>query len=378
MAALTVRLFFLCGWLLLFAGPTFGQGDYQRTKDGKTFVWNADPKPGEAAAWFGDRDSDGYSSGVGTLTWYTSKGNVYARYFGNMVHGKFNGPVNVHSNGKTEHAIFVDGQRTTRWGVGPAPSRTVAENRLTPAKREVVAKAQKGKNPPSSDYGAASAQPASALEGVRRGQSPKPNPELLTAGSPAGGRSTRPNPKAETPTSNSDSFPEQTPNSRPSTLDAQDSAAEPLPPAEAPDDVNRRPNYNALRPQASQKPEAQVDDSLRSLVRPPSSLRSSPEAAVSPETEATSGGEKPETATSSEPNEHLTEEEAIALADAEARAQGYHLDEYQRPIADYSSVNDKWSLFYDQRPVGDVPEIRKYFTVKIDGKTKKTLIEPAP
>jgi hypothetical protein len=341
MVALTVRLLFLSGGLLLFASFAFAQGDYQRTKDGKTFVWNADPKPGDEAAWFGDRDSDGYANGVGTLTWYTTKGNVYARYFGNMVHGKFNGPVNVHSSGKTEHAIFVEGQRTTRWAVGPAPSRTVADHPLRPLKQEAVAKAGNAEK----------AQPASALDLRGRGERAMLNSENGGA---------------------------QPPNSRPSTLHAQHSTAEPPPPAEAPDNVNRLPDEIASKPTASQNSQARAEDSLRSLVRPPSSLRSSPEAAVSPEPEASPGDQKPEAAASSEANGHLTEDEAIALADTEARVQGYHLDEYQRPKADYSAVNDKWSLFYDQRPVGDVPEIGKYFTVRIDDKTKKTSIEPAP
>ncbi len=143
---MVVRLFCLCGVLLpVFAGVAFGQGTYQHAKDGKTIVWNNDPKPGDAAAWFGDRDIEGYATGFGTLSWYTAqqqeKSTLYARYFGRMVRGKFDGPVNVHSKGKTDHAIFVDGQRTTRWAAGRAPSRSVAQQPTKPAKPERIAEA---------------------------------------------------------------------------------------------------------------------------------------------------------------------------------------------------------------------------------------------
>ena len=125
----------------MFAGVAFGEGTYQRTKDGKTIVWNNDPKSGDTAAWFGDRDAEGYATKVGTLTWYTSNGAVYARYFGNVVRGKFDGMVNVHFKGRTDHAIFVDGQRTTRWAAGRAPSFRVAQQPTKPAKPERTAEA---------------------------------------------------------------------------------------------------------------------------------------------------------------------------------------------------------------------------------------------
>src|SRR5438552_7897851 len=141
MSAMSTRFLFVCAAFLGFASVALGEGTYQRTKDGKTVVWNADPKPGDVAAWWGDRDREGYASGFGTLTWYKTQGatgstEIYARYFGNMVRGKFNGAVNAHSKGKTAHAIFVDGTRTARWAAGPAPSRRIAEPRLESAKQE--------------------------------------------------------------------------------------------------------------------------------------------------------------------------------------------------------------------------------------------------
>src|ERR1700674_2242473 len=122
---LRLRSILVCGGLLLFANVAFAQGEYQEAKDRKTLIWNGTPKPGETATWDGDRDKEHYATGFGALTWYTDKGSVYALYYGNMVHGKLEGPVNVHTNGRTGHAYFVDGGRVTGWAHGPAPSRMV-------------------------------------------------------------------------------------------------------------------------------------------------------------------------------------------------------------------------------------------------------------
>src|SRR5689334_8069480 len=123
MTSVTARFLSVCGCLSIIASAAFAAGEYQHTRDDKTIVWNAAPKPGDAASWFGDRDSDGYATGMGTLTWYTHDGEIYGRFFGNMVRGKFDGPVNVHVQGKTAHAMFQDGKRTTRWTAGRASSR---------------------------------------------------------------------------------------------------------------------------------------------------------------------------------------------------------------------------------------------------------------
>ena len=122
------RLLFVCAALLLFANVALGEGTYQRTRNGRTLVWNNHPKLGDKATWSGARDREGYARGFGTLIWYTKQSlfarpTPYARYWGNMVRGKFDGPVNVHSKRKTQFAIFADGVRTTRWATGPAPSR---------------------------------------------------------------------------------------------------------------------------------------------------------------------------------------------------------------------------------------------------------------
>jgi hypothetical protein len=119
---------------------TRGEGKYQPTRDGKTLVWNNHPKPGDVATWSGARDPDDYARGFGQLTWYTKergfvKPQLYARYWGRMVDGKFDGPVNVHAQRKTHYGIFIDGKRVTSWTRGTAPSRATARWRALVAKR---------------------------------------------------------------------------------------------------------------------------------------------------------------------------------------------------------------------------------------------------
>src|SRR5437660_11257970 len=126
------RLLFICAALFVLADVARGDGTYQRTRNGKTLVWNNHPKRGDEATWSGTRDRGGYARGFGTLIWYTKQSLLarptpYARYWGNMVRGKFDGPVNVHSKRKTHYAIFADGVRTTRWATGTAPSRGSAQ-----------------------------------------------------------------------------------------------------------------------------------------------------------------------------------------------------------------------------------------------------------
>jgi hypothetical protein len=136
----TGRLLLVCCALLGLTELAAGTGNYQSTKDGKTLVWNSDPKPGDVATWSGDRDREDYARGFGRLIWYTteprsSESELYARYWGRMVNGKFEGPVNVHSKRKTHHAIFIDGTRVTGWAPGTASSRANARWRMLVAKR---------------------------------------------------------------------------------------------------------------------------------------------------------------------------------------------------------------------------------------------------
>jgi hypothetical protein len=138
----TRRLLFVCVTLLVLVNFARGEGTYQRTRNGRTFVWNNYPKPDDEATWSGGRDREGYARGFGTLIWYTketgsTKPALYARYWGRMIRGKFNGPVNVHSKKKTHYAIFDDGVRTTRWSTGTAPLGASAKWRVAIARQRI-------------------------------------------------------------------------------------------------------------------------------------------------------------------------------------------------------------------------------------------------
>jgi hypothetical protein len=115
----------------------YGGGAYQRTKDGKTIVWNNNPKPGDEVTWSGKRDSNGYAVGLGTLTWYDGNPTavtgsnipfrrrtfLISRNTGNMVEGKFDGPVvSVDDRGKIYQLTFVNGKRVIDRKTAPAPA----------------------------------------------------------------------------------------------------------------------------------------------------------------------------------------------------------------------------------------------------------------
>ena len=152
--SVSARFFLVSGTLLLLLGIARGEGNYQRTRNGKTLVWNEHAKAGDEATWSGGRNGNGYARGFGTLVWYTKeagsrKPQLYARYWGNMVDGKFNGPINVHSKKKTHHAIFADGARVTRWTPGPAPSRMTSRQIALITKHNAVAVREAEPAPPA-------------------------------------------------------------------------------------------------------------------------------------------------------------------------------------------------------------------------------------
>jgi len=430
MSAVTARFLFVCGALLLSTSGVFADGEYQRTKNGKTMVWNNDPKPGDEAAWSGDRDREGYATGFGTLTWYTAqpkgesgsaKSVVYVRYWGNMVRGKFDGAVNAHSKGKTDYAIFADGKRTTRWAAGPAPSWRVAHSRAMPPaklaavreKENVLATAssssgeqlrklsragspthlrystpkpvreQGAQQAPNSEslreqaaqgpiedtpanklslQRAPPAKPAAAAEApadeppavketenaqpASAGPSPVAEPEvpaegprvvqaegaLATASSSAGEQSATPS---------SESFPEEA--AQPRTEDAPSVLIQPS-------------KESVAAPPTSKKSQAEVEDSLQSFVRPPSSLLAIPETAGSPEA-----------------SPRLIKEEVIRIANAAARTHGYNRADYERAEPLYNAAYNIWSVSYDQSAADGVEEAGKHFNVIVDDKTKGTV-----
>jgi hypothetical protein len=398
---LRLRLVSLCGSLLLvFASAALAEGEYQQTRDSKTMVWNSTPKPGETSSWAGDRDKENYASGFGDLTCYTANGKVYVRYYGNMVHGKFEGAVNAHTNDRTVHAYFVDGGRVTGWARGRAPSRmnlpeeAIIEKRKAAA--EKIAAAQKPKPEPEKHLAAAAPEtatkPKAEPEKIRSIASkssatpapvaPAPKPPTTVAEEkialarektekPASVFEPTPIPtKSEIGTQKSEvsgSTESSAPALGPATETTnQPSTQETAPVAERPvqnPEVSSLPPGN--RPSAAK---SDADVSLSTLVGPPSSLR----ATSIPET----ASEKTERSISSASStDKLTEAEAISLADTEARIQGYHVDEYQRPKVDHSAVKGKWALFYGLKQDADAQgNLLGTFTVTVEDKTKKVEI----
>jgi len=394
---LRLRLVPLCGSLLLvFASAALAEGEYQQTRDSKTMVWNSTPKLGETSSWAGDRDKENYASGFGDLTWYTANGKVYVRYYGNMVHGKFEGAVNAHTNGRTVHAYFVDGGRVTGWARGRAPSRmnlpeeAIIEKRKAAA--EKIAAAQKPKPEPEKHLAAAAPEtatkPKAEPEKIRSIASkssaapvaPAPKPPTVAEEKIAPAREKTEKPasvfeptpiptKSEIGTQKSEVSgsteslapglgPAMETTTQPSTQETASVAERPV----------QNPEARSLPP--GDRPSAAKSDanvSLSALVGPPSSLR----ATSIPETVP----EKTERSISSASStDKLTEAEAISLADNEARIQGYHVDEYQRPKVDHSGVKGKWALFYGLKQDADAEENPIAFTVTVEDKTKKVEI----
>jgi hypothetical protein len=144
---INARSFFVCSGLLLFMFASGGyaedEGSYQRTRDGKTLVWNSYPAKGDVAEWSGKQDKEGYATGQGTVIWYKmndskytfavkSKHIVDGSYTGKMVKGKFDGTVVrqdpapvVRFNTNPErifYATYENGKRTSKWFEGRPPS----------------------------------------------------------------------------------------------------------------------------------------------------------------------------------------------------------------------------------------------------------------
>src|SRR3954471_19223163 len=144
--------------LLVFAGNALAEGRDQRTRDGRTIVWNSAPKPDDAASWSGKRDPQRYATGNGTVTWYRMEKKYgtgirvpvenfvpVIRYSGNMVRGKLDGPVEAtDSKGKVFHATFTEGLRNENWMEGPldksAPAAAANTGTPAPSPAAVAAK----------------------------------------------------------------------------------------------------------------------------------------------------------------------------------------------------------------------------------------------
>ena len=400
--------FILMGFLLLASIALAATGEYQQTRDGKTTVWNGSPKSGESSSWAGARDKEGYATGFGTITWYTADGRVYAMYYGNMIRGKLDGPVNAHSRGKTAHAYFADGGRVTEWARGPAPARRqadwpvraqrVEEPKAEEAASETKPKKTKGGQPPGEVVTETKPKkPKPETETVRATERVAEKPEEKEQSPSRETAETQPSPQSE---SRKTAERPREEIKQPSAVAAMHAGPTPGPTQTASSSFSEPPKIaesqdlpvpaeTQLTPEpsveqktetteqpASQEPAAksETDSSLSALTGPPSSLRSG----SIPESPTPSKSETKSRSTSSPSGTHgvahLSEDEAIGLADIEARAKGYDLGEYQRPKADYSAVKDKWSLFYNLKDAKAGGGDLQPFSVTVEDKTKKVEI----
>jgi len=352
------------------------QGEYQQTKDGKTTIWNGTPRSGETATWNADRDKDDYATGFGALTWYTAKGKVYALYYGNMVRGKFEGAVNVHTNGRTAHAYFVDGGRVTAWVRGSAPSKMALPEEALIQKRKMEAETAAVKEEERVEVATkpTPAPPKTESEKVRSTEH--------IAGKPA---ATPPEPTppmvAEKQTEPAATAKDERPFEEPAAISTPAEERQTSEPAQSQNTEPPFPKDEQTVPQSASREEQPVishsptperatsatkserDVSLSTLAGPPASLRTT----TSP----------PKSDNESAPPERigaLTETEAINLADTEARIHGYPLDNYQRPKVDHSNVKGKWSLFYGLKDPAAKSAETGPFTVTVEDKTRKAEI----
>jgi hypothetical protein len=401
-SAVITRSFCICTLLLLqFASAAFAEGTYQRTKDGKTIVWNADPKPGDTATWVGDRDAERYATRVGTLTWYNARGTVYARFRGNMVRGKFNGTVNGYSKGKTAHAIFVAGQRTTRWAAGTAPS-----------------------------FGVAPTPPVATTEKIAKGESAEPrNPSLATA-SPAPSPSNReldvsasetvtrqlasedarektrqpvfavnPAPLRENPTPNVENVTEPASQARSQNAATNEPSSQKTPPTQseaaagkpsAGDDLRRaEPEAPAEGPRVAPTENASTTASPSSgpeqaIEDKPPDFTPSPDEAVAnrPATSenkveaegsvqsAASSPPIPKSAASTQTKARLTSDQVVKIANVEVNKRGYSRADYRREEPQFKADYKTWSVSYEPITADGMETAGKHFSVIIDDRTK--------
>jgi hypothetical protein len=311
-----------------------------------------------------------------------------------MAQGKLEGPVNVHINGKTAHAYFVDGGRVTPWGRGRAPSKMAVPEEVVVEKRKaqaekVAAAAKRAASAAEAEKKAkAAAEKARAAEEIARKPETKPEkPEVTSSEKPSSEVPAAVAEKQSEPPSTASPakvFDEPTPIPAKPEIATQKSEP-PLPTPEPSvsaaainepprEEVTTEPKTEVAGPTseipresspASTNKESSRDVSLNSLVGPPSSLRATTETSA-PKTET-------ETSKASD-NAPLTESEAVNLADSEARRQGAPLDHYQRPKVDHSAVKGKWTLFYGLKEGQSAAESGGPFTVTVEDKTKRVEI----
>lgn len=337
--------------------------------------------------------------GYGTLTWYTLKRSnltgsnipldkfiITGRYSGNMIRGKLDGPVmGSNATGKTLHAAFVDGRRVSDWqeeSISTTEKNKPSAPETTEPGGERVVTAETSSAREKKSAKANVTEPASEMIGspeqVRPPATPpsdhshalnipdvQANPEA-----PAEGPSDEAAPenvrKKLADDSSKPAVPAAPKTSLPSPAEKTSESAKPAMSA-APKVVTKRPlPSSATTSNPASAKSSPVDQSLRSLIAPPASLRNQP-VASSPPPASTPVAKVP----TPPPGPQLTAAEATTLADTEARTWGYDLGEYQLPTSEYNAVGGRWYVVYEAKDVDGKSIAGKHFSVTIDDKTKK-------
>jgi len=128
------------------------------------------------------------------------------------------------------------------------------------------------------------------------------------------------------------------------------------------------PSSESENTESSSIKENPVDDSLRTLTGPPSSLHINAAPKTNPPTQISTPST---TAVSPSPpptGAKLTAVQAMDIADIEARTKGHDLGEYQLPKAEYNAANGTWLVAYVAR---GADKDAKKLTVTIQDKTGK-------
>jgi hypothetical protein len=373
---LNARYLFIA--LLGLANAAYADGTYQHTKDGKTLIWNPDPKATDVATWSGSRDARRYATGDGTLTWYKierkfgmgsrlpiEKEIFVIRYSGTMVRGKFEGVVvAVDAEGKSSHAPFNDGSKSSEWVAGPPP-RTERPADKPPVHQETVAEVPTPVPSPKSEPRAS--KPESVVEQSSSLQAPTSLSLSEQAANQRIAKSTALALQVQAMSPEPTPIPEPRGNQR---VSRQPPAEGPLAAASPSPAASRPAEQRASRRVSMNSGGVQAEDLLRSMVIPPSTIG----AMMKIRSGASPQPSIPSTSSSPPALPRLSTAEVIGLADAEARKKGYDLGGYQCSKVDYTVADDTWSVMYEQKPAEGMAEPAKHFRITVADKTKKTSI----
>src|SRR6266513_451246 len=349
---------------------------------------------------------------------FSPKKTLISSYSGTMVHGKFSGGVMTVDHGTTYHATFVDGHMNGRWTAGPVVTKAESAEPAAAAEKpertasatstEVASESSKTKKiseektqtrvaeetsadipaegPEESEVSGQRSKvskSATASEEPEQSATPRAPVTRKAALAPGAVRAIeRPThavaKKSEAePARRSDrAKPEQTEksskiakaaSSQPSKAETQ--LIEEIPaegPLSAGAEKAQSPSSKSAIAESSQPSTTPVDNSLRTLTGPPSSLH----LRTPPETNPPAQISTPPIAAVSSPTAgpKLTGVQAMDIADIEARTKGYDLGEYQLPKAEYNAASDNWSVTYVARDAG---KAAKKLSVTIQDKTGK-------